>query len=475
LKDLCEDTVLIKQQDSAPERLAEDWKVDNDPLHHSPRRAEQLTDTHPSETKQEVKLFEGKHVEDFEVTDFAQRPEDVTLPSPTTPQKANTWHASPHSAQKATVDVSQGNVEGHHIHALASELGQDTASQPLRRRSIGHLPTQVSHALPPAAVPVQQEVSSKIDLKSTSMMLSTMGEPDMTMDYMQMFKICMNSLLAAWQDIFTEEPENPMEELEQIQESLQVAEKLDKVLMLEEGNLKLAARPEYRMSLLKILRLRSVEQELIGLSETVRTVIRLLRHHSSEDARRIFADVKFKGLDGAERRLDDLKNMARRSFLAWPWILSDAADFTKEPEEAARSLARNFSMILDNSDEHIKRRKDQSTYLKAERKSLPELEQCLSTVQMSCQIPARETSLEGPSNIPDTSQARTRFSHVPTEADRCETTASSIMALVQTTKDLIDLFVPCGSSHPMLEKVWGSLVSSSQVSMQCNCRAPCSK
>ncbi|KAF3036897.1 hypothetical protein E8E12_002171 [Didymella heteroderae] len=466
LEEICKDTVLIKQQDSAHERLAEDWRAKNDKVHDALRKAERANNTQTSETTQEVKLFEGKRVEDFEVADFAKPREDVTLPVPITPRKARTWHASPHVAQTANVMSFERAPERGQIHASNSKFKQDTISQPMRRRSIGPLPTQVGHGLPPSAVPIDPKKPSVDDLKSMSFMLSAMDEPDMTSEYMQIFKTCMSSLLSAWPDIFLEESGAHIEELAQIQLSLEAAEKLDKVLLLEEGNPKLAAKPEYRMSLITLLRLQSVEQELRGLSKTVKTVVSLLRHHGTEDVRKIFADAKFEEMDSAVRRLEDLKNMARRSFLAWPWILSDAADFTNDPEDAARSLARNFSTILDDSDEHIKRRKDQSTYSKAERKSLTDLEQSIQSIQVSCPTPAHASSEKAPTTSQEASEARSWLDHGLKMAERREMTVCLLRSLVQATKDLIGLFVPCGSPHAMLEKVWGSLFSSVQVSMQ---------
>jgi hypothetical protein len=472
VEELCEDTVLIKRQELVPEDLTEDWQVNGvKPQHPHKRTTESMNNTQRSDTVHTLKLFEGKHVDDFEVTEFSETHEGVTLPAPIAPRKASTWHVSPHAGQRAKVTSLQGQTEGDQVYASDARLEQTTISQPMRRRSVGSLPTQVSHGQWPSAIPTDPKKPSLDDLKSMSLLLSTMDEPEMTTEYMQMFKTCMNSLLTAWPDIFLGGPATYANELEQVQLSLQTAEKLDKVLMLEEGNLKLAAKPEYRMSLMTLLGLQSVEQELNTLAKTVTMVVRLLRDNGTEDARNIFADIRFKESDSAERRLEDLKNMARSSFLAWPWILSDAAEFTNDPQDAARSLARNFAMILDDSDEHIKRRNDKLSYLKAERKSLTDLEQLMHTLGVDSPTPAREPLGSTPTEFQETSGVHLVSDNSTKIAERRETTVSLIQSLVQASKDLVGLFVPCGSSHPMLEKIWGSLVSLSQVSASAEHRA----
>lgn len=467
LGELCEDTVLIGQQAPLPEQLVENWKVDVEETHHPTKgRTERATNTQGSDTVEAVRLFEGKRVEDFEVIEFAETREDSSLPTPITPRRASTWHVFSDTEQTAPATSSQGKAQGTRDHSSPFRLEQRTNSPPLRRRSVGPLPSQAAHGQAPSDTPVDPKKPSVDELKSMSFMLSTIDEPEMTTEYMQTFQTCLDSLLKAWPDVFPNGPAAYDNELQQVQLSLQTAEKLDKVLILEEGNSKLAAKPEYRMSLMKLLGLHSVEQELDGLSDTVKTVVRLLRHNGIEDARKVFADNKFEEVDSIERGLGDLRNIARRSFLAWPWIISDTVDHADNPQDAALSLARIFRMILDDSDEHIKRRNDKSSYLGAEQKSFADLEKMMHDLNGSSASAADEPSNRIPTGSQETSGSRLGLDHGLTSKDRRELTVSMIQSLVQVSKDLVELFIPCGFSHPMLEKIWGSLISSSQVSVR---------
>ena len=464
--ELCEETVLIGKYTPIPDQVVQNWHsgAQESPIalkEEAKKFQVQNNNRNNPERVDDFMLFEGKRVEDFEVNEPAETHKADNVPIPRKIQKASTWNGISSGTASEAVFTTCTQQRSEEIYACLPELVIQEGSQdpPLRRRSAGSLRSPTSQSQAPPTAPVWSIPTSKDGLKSMSIMLSSVDEPEMTMEYMETFQTCLASLLKIWPSVISKAAHEHEKELQQIQQSVQTAEKIHRVLVLEETNPKFAMKPEYRTSLMNLLGLQSVEQEVTKLGSAVKTILRLVRESGTKEAQRAFLHKEFEGADSMERRIEDLKDIARRSFLAWPWINNGAADQAKNPQDAALSMAENLIRILQDNDDHIRRRKDVSSYLGAVETTLPDLDALMKSLRAS--FPA---TADGPFAGSERSRHDTlHLARSMATRNRKEATVTVVETLVQTSKDLVELFIPCNFSHAVLSKIWGSLASLSRV------------
>lgn len=408
----------------------------------------------------EVLLFDGKRVEDFEVNEFAETHKSKL-------NKASEWDSGSERIFNKTVVTPTP----HRNHAGVRFLLPSALVE-----SAGSLQTQEPHDQTRANVWIQSGDKTSGEVRSLLTMLSSLTEPEMDAEYMELFGTCLTSLLKIWPlTASTNVQRKYEEELKQLQQSIQIAGKMQKALRLEKIRAKIVIDAENRISLIEFLGPETTNRVLEELRSAIKKVKHLFRNSGPKETSASLADPslhKTSSFDHSNiEKKRELQGIARHSFLAWPWINADVESRDTVSQEAAESLGGNLIRLLQDVDEHIKRRNDTS-YSGAIQSTLPELENWL-VVSRTSLADVHSQAHRGTDGTKSSQQdANLHENHnepAPDVTDiesRKKATVAVIETLVQTSKDLVALFIPCDFPHLVLRKIWGSLRSLSQVRSQ---------
>ncbi|KAJ4318885.1 hypothetical protein N0V94_004215 [Neodidymelliopsis sp. IMI 364377] len=458
-------SVLLDPDTPLHDETEKDWHLKVQEIPDIPTTvAGQKSSVNNVASTENVLLFDGKLVEDFQVKKVNNTKAASTVPTQSKVQKAKTWHGVVHTplADKPVLEKMlkpQNSIEG--IVRKDHTEDQHPGTAPVRSQQsnvIGTSPatrfTKMRNGL------VEPMPDNAEQLRFIRTMLRSIEEPELDADYLETFQTCMTSLLNNLREKDTtgdKLKDNRI--LSQLQRSLRTAEKLEKLCSLEQMNPDLAANPEYRTSLIRLLSIKSIQDELCILENAVKAATGLIRSQSLHNTKTAAVDNmpqsnNPKGSAHVGGEFEQLEKIARQSFLAWPWINADAGGRATDPELAAASLVTNLQIILQDCDDHIKNREDKS-YTVAVEKTLTELDSLVSEVR-TVMLDTVDDSIKDQSDTNETPQQQESTPQVhnatpskaPSTQSREVDTARMIDTIIQTSKDLVALFIPYDDGHP---------------------------
>jgi hypothetical protein len=472
--------VLLDPDTPLQDEIEKDWHLKVQGIPDIPTTdAAQKSSVNELASTENVLLFDGKPVEDFQVKEVTNTKPASTLPAQSKVQKAKTWNGVVQTPLANRPVLKKGLKPQHSIEGIVRKdhiEDQRSRTAPVRSQqsnAIGTSPATKFTKMPNGLVEPMPDNAEQ--LRSMVTMLSSIEEPELDADYLETFQTCVTSLLNNLREKDTARDKLKVNRIfSQLQRSLRTAEKLEKLCSLEQMNPDLAANPEYRTSLIRLLSIKSIQDELCILEDAVKAAMGLIHNQSSNDTKTAAVDNmpqsnNPKGSAHVGSEFEQLEKIARQSFLAWPWINADAGGRATDPEQAAASLATNLQIILQDCDDHIKNREDKS-YTVAVQTTLSELDLLVSEVR-TVMLDTADDSKRNPSDTNETPPQQESAPQVrddtpskaPSTQNREADTARMIDTMIQTSKDLVAMFIPCNYPHPVTRKIWGSLVTLSRV------------